>query len=151
MKPFVAFCSPASVAKLSSALSDHNTDDNSYAVAFGYTEADINLKDPAAVDKELKSIFPPDQQPNITSYITHDWKNDPFSKGAWVAFAPDYMSKYQQELQKDHGRILFASGDWADGWRGFVDGAIADGARAARKVISKHSKDKGKPKHAPRS
>jgi monoamine oxidase len=41
------------------------------------------------------------------------------------------MSKYQDELQKRHGAILFASGDWAHGWRASIDGAIEQGALCA--------------------
>ncbi len=31
---------------------------------------------------------------------------------------------------------IFASADWADGWRGFVDGAIERGQQAARNVVA---------------
>lgn len=108
---------------------------SSYAVAFGYAEAQLNLIDPCQVLEEVSALFPPEQQPEITAYVTHDWANDPFAKGSWVAFPPSYMVEYQQELQTDHGGVMFASGDWADGWRGFVDGAISSGSRCARRII----------------
>lgn len=38
------------------------------------------------------------------------------------------MSKYQDELQKPHGAIYFASGDWAHGWRASIDGALEQGS-----------------------
>ena len=41
------------------------------------------------------------------------------------------MTRDQQELQKAHGRVMFASADWADGWRGFIDGALESGLKAA--------------------
>lgn len=135
---WVAFCSPRSGSLLSSALTDHASNHNTYAVAFGHTESQLDLEDSPKVIAELKNLFPTDQSPDITAYLTHDWKNDPFAKGSWVAFAPGYMVKYQQELQKNHGSVYFASGDWSDGWRGFVDGAIASGAKAARRIIEKH-------------
>lgn len=135
MPPLAAFCSPKSDAKFTSALSDHSDRTASYGVAFGYTEAHLKVENPAVVLPELRALFPPDQQPNVKAYVAHDWANDPFCKGAWAAFGPNIMSKYQQELQMHHGKIVFASGDWADGWRGFVDGAIAEGAKAARGVI----------------
>lgn len=37
-------------------------------------------------------------------------------------------------LQEPHGSIFMASSDWANGWRGFIDGAIEQGTRAAAKV-----------------
>lgn len=41
-------------------------------------------------------------------------------------------TKYLDELRKRQGNVLFASADWAVGWRGFIDGAVEDGARAAQ-------------------
>lgn len=144
--PWTAFCSPSSNAKLTSALSDHSTTTNSYAVAFGYSDAHLDLNNPASILPELQYLFPRDQRPEITAYVTHDWARDPFSKGAWAAFAPGLMSRFQQELQRDHGKVMFASGDRADGWRGYVDGAMAEGAKAARRIIQEAWRSKGEEK-----
>lgn len=41
--------------------------------------------------------------------------------------------------QKNDGRVLMASADWANGFAGFVDGAIERGAKAAvavRKLLA---------------
>lgn len=51
------------------------------------------------------------------------------------------MGKWLKELQKADGRILFASADWAEGWRGFVDGAIERGAAAAIEIKDLFEKD----------
>lgn len=61
--------------------------------------------------------------------------NDPYAKGVWACWGPNKVSKYLQELQRHHGRIVFASADWADGWRGFVDGAIEQGQTAVRETL----------------
>lgn len=37
-------------------------------------------------------------------------------------------------LRQRQGSVIFASADWALGWRGFIDGAIEDGTRAAMEV-----------------
>lgn len=42
--------------------------------------------------------------------------------------------KYLDSLREREGNILFASADWALGWRGFMEGAIEDGARAAMEL-----------------
>lgn len=60
--------------------------------------------------------------------------NDSLAKGTWSCWGPNAMSKWLQELQKSDGRVHFASADWADGWRGFVDGAIERGVAASRNV-----------------
>jgi monoamine oxidase len=44
------------------------------------------------------------------------------------------MIKYIDELRERQGNVIFASADWALGWRGFIDGAIEEGARAAIEV-----------------
>lgn len=49
-------------------------------------------------------------------------------------FPPDFSFKYLGALQERQNNIFFASADWADGWRGFIDGAIEQGGRAARNV-----------------
>ena len=46
-------------------------------------------------------------------------------------FRPDFSFKYLAALQQRHGNVLFASSVWADGWRGFIDGAIEQGMRYA--------------------
>jgi lysyl oxidase-like protein 2/3/4 len=61
--------------------------------------------------------------------------NDPYAKGVWACWGPNSASRYLQELQQHQGRIIFASADWADGWRGFVDGAIEQGQTAVRKTL----------------
>ena len=49
-------------------------------------------------------------------------------------FPPRFSLKYLDALRERHGNVLFASADWALGWRGFIDGAIEEGARAARTI-----------------
>jgi monoamine oxidase len=41
---------------------------------------------------------------------------------------------YIDALRERQGNVIFASADWALGWRGFIDGAIEDGTRAALEV-----------------
>lgn len=45
------------------------------------------------------------------------------------------MTKYQDELQKRHGNVFFASADWAHGWRAFIDGALEQGFLNALQVL----------------
>lgn len=62
--------------------------------------------------------------------------NDDLAKGTWSCWGPGpAMSRWLKELQKPHGRVFFASADWADGWRGFVDGAIESGITTSVSVM----------------
>jgi monoamine oxidase len=51
-------------------------------------------------------------------------------------YRPDFAFRYQDA-------VLFANADWALGWRGFIDGAIVEGTRAAFEVknelVSSHA------------
>lgn len=70
----------------------------------------------------------------VQGYLTHHWASDPYAKGTWCCLAPNLMARYLVPLQRPLGRVYFASSDWADGWRGFVDGAIEQGTRAAMEI-----------------
>jgi monoamine oxidase len=73
---------------------------------------------------------------DVKRVVFHNWTK--FADGAWEFLKPD-MIKYIDALRERQGNILFASADWALGWRGFIDGAIDDGARAAMEVKSELS------------
>ncbi|KAL4879481.1 hypothetical protein BJY04DRAFT_229033 [Aspergillus karnatakaensis] len=72
----------------------------------------------------------------VKKTIWHNWSIDPFSGGSWCMFPPDFSFKHLEALQQRAGNVLFASSDWASGWRGYIDGAIERGGLAARDVVS---------------
>ncbi|KAF4971712.1 hypothetical protein FSARC_1511 [Fusarium sarcochroum] len=117
------------------AFSDHNgtsnnaKNDGTYCIGFGYGG---NLTDPHA-STEIMSSFREHLKPDadVEAYLTHDWMNDSLAKGTWSCWGPGAMGRWLKELQKPHGRVFFASADWADGWRGFIDGAIERGVTAS--------------------
>ena len=116
------------------AFADHNgTNDHSkgtYVVAAGKTDGLKDHKDSQFVVDSFKKTFKEDG--DIQTYLVHDWATDPYSKGEWSCWGPNAMNKYHAELQRPHGRVLFASSDWANAWRGFIDGALESGKSAAR-------------------
>ncbi|KAI5456794.1 hypothetical protein BGZ63DRAFT_496079 [Mariannaea sp. PMI_226] len=121
------------------AFSDHNGNQPSgpsgtWCIGFGYNNC---LTDKRAY-KEIIEHFQRDIHPyaDVEAYATHNWMNDPYAKGAWACWGANSATQYLQELQKPHGRVIFASADWADGWRGFVDGAIEQGQQAAQQVVA---------------
>ncbi|KAF2993859.1 hypothetical protein E8E13_000695 [Curvularia kusanoi] len=99
-----------------------------YAMMFGQNG---KLQDPTQsgeVITEFKKLQP---EGNVRGYVSHTWSTDPFAKGAWLAAAPGWATNNLKTLQEPHGRVFMASADWALGWRGFIDGAIEQGTRAA--------------------
>ncbi|KAJ4309940.1 hypothetical protein N0V84_011232 [Fusarium piperis] len=116
-------------------FSDHNgtaKKEGTYCIGFGYNG---HLTDPRA-SSHIISTFKQYLKPNadVKAYLTHDWMNDNLAKGAWSCWGPNAMSRWLKELQKSDGRLHFANADWADGWRGFIDGAIERGVVASREV-----------------
>lgn len=102
-----------------------------FSMFFGHNGRLTNPSDSDRVISEYRKLQP---NGNVKGYLSHTWSNDPYAKGAWFCAAPGFVTKYLEALQQSHGGIFMASADWANGWRGFVDGAIEQGGRAAAMV-----------------
>jgi monoamine oxidase len=74
--------------------------------------------------------------------VSHDWNKDEFSKGTWCYLPKDFTTKYLTALQRAHGNVYFASADFSDGWRGWIDGAVQAGMQAAHQIIQKQRKSR---------
>lgn len=115
------------------ALSDHNgtgsRSDGTWCIGFGYNGHLADPKDSTHVIEQFRQHLRPGA--DVQAYLTHDWVSDPYSKGTWACWGPGSTSRFLAELQKPHGLVVFASADSADGWRGFVDGALERGKKAA--------------------
>ena len=121
------------------AFSDHNGTQGSgpsgtWCIGFGYNKQLEDKENHHNIIERFQRDINPGAQ--VEAYATHDWTNDPYAKGEWACWGPGCASAYLQGLQQPAGRVFFASADWADGWRGFVDGAIEQGQRASQWVVS---------------
>ncbi|KAK7422455.1 hypothetical protein QQZ08_009507 [Neonectria magnoliae] len=70
----------------------------------------------------------------VNEYLWHDWRNDEFSKGSWPVYGAKTLSGNLSRLMENKrvsNRLTLAGADWADGWVGYIDGAIEQGRRAA--------------------
>ena len=79
----------------------------------------------------LRKLLPKAEVQAVTGY---QWAEDPYSKGTWCWYRPAQVAQGLRAMQQSSGRVHFATGDIAQGWRGFVDGAIETGLTAARQV-----------------
>jgi monoamine oxidase len=68
---------------------------------------------------------------HIVATDAHDWNDDEFSQGTWMAYRPGQLTRYHSAFQQREGRLAFAGSDLALGWAGWMDGAVETGARAA--------------------
>lgn len=69
--------------------------------------------------------------------VDHDWDSEPFSGGCPVSSpAPDLDAPVGFDATRRDGRVAWAGTETATTWRGYVDGAIAAGQRAAAQVLA---------------
>lgn len=109
------------------AIREHDT----IMVGMGNSASDFDINDDAKIAKALKSLMP---NAKLLESYAYDWNADTFSKGTWCNYKPGMWSKYGDAMREQEQRLIFAGSDIANGWRGFIDGAIETGIRAARDV-----------------
>jgi monoamine oxidase len=106
-------------------------DGDTLFVAFGNDAHALDPTDREAVANAFAQMKPGLE---VVDVFAHDWTHDEFSHGTWAAHRPRQISRYLSELQRPEGRVVLAGADIADGWSGFIDGAIESGLSAARVV-----------------
>ena len=99
----------------------------------GFAGADpIDPTDGAAVAAAIRAYAP---EAEIVAHGGHDWNADRFSKGTW--FAPPvgwHDITRGEDLETPVGRLAFAGGDLPEVGGGWIEGAIASGARSAQRT-----------------
>ena len=105
---------------------DHG--DEQIIVGFGHDGAEIE-DDLGWVQTQLDRAAPGYE---VVEMRWHDWKADEYSQGTWAVHRPGWYSTYHAEMQRPEGRVILANSDFADGWAGFVDGALESGKRGGR-------------------
>ncbi|MGY1746568.1 flavin monoamine oxidase family protein [Blastococcus sp. SYSU D00695] len=104
--------------------------DEQLLVAFN-ASPDVDVTDPEQVEAVVRGHLP-----GITEVLAtcgHSWSaSDPYALGGNTGPAVGVVSDHLEALQQPHGRLVFAGADIANGWFGFIDGAIESGLRAGR-------------------
>ena len=91
---------------------------------------------PESVDRivaEIERIFP-GARGLAGERVQTDWTNDPWSLGAYTCFGPGQWAAAQPALHAVHGRV-FLAGEHADGFAGFMEGAVRSGHRIAAAIV----------------
>ncbi|EKG15492.1 Amine oxidase [Macrophomina phaseolina MS6] len=152
--PWFALASGYSDSPWCFSFSDHSgtsasAGNDTFAIGFGYNDRLPEDPTTPGAAAEITSSFKKHLLPTemgektlVSAYLTHPWHADPLAKGVWSCWGPGAMSAYLRELQLPHGHVIFANADWADGWRGFVDGAIERGYRAVRDILELRATDR---------
>jgi monoamine oxidase len=69
----------------------------------------------------------------VSGVFRHDWTTDPFARGTWLATRPGQWSR-AKAFWKPYGNVVFAGGDLAPRWAGWMEGAVLSGRWAATQV-----------------
>jgi len=93
-------------------------------IGFGLDGDAIDPADLPAVQRALDVILPGYRALEATA---HDWLGDEFSRGTWAIHRPGWYTHHHAEMRRPEGRVVLAGSDIANGWAGFIDGAIESG------------------------
>jgi monoamine oxidase len=104
-----------------------NGDGSQLLIGFGPDAERCDPGDVAALQGQLEAILPGYEVLDATA---HDWLSDEMSRGTWAIHRPGWYEHHHAAMQIPEGRVLLAGSDIANGWAGFIDGAIESGIRA---------------------
>jgi monoamine oxidase len=107
-------------------------DEKQLMIGFGLDAERCDASDLASVQRQLDEILPGYEALAATA---HDWLADEFSRGTWAIHRPGWYTRYHGEMQRPEGVVLLAGSDFANGWAGFMDGAIESGLRAGTTAL----------------
>ena len=93
-------------------------------IGFGTDAKRCDADDADAVQRALGDILPGYE---LVSATAHDWLGDEYASGTWATHRPGWFTHHQAEMRRPEGRVLFAGSDLANGWSGYIDGAIESG------------------------
>ena len=96
-------------------------------IGFGPDATRVDAGDLCGVQRALDDILPGYE---VVGATAHDWLADEFAGGTWAIHRPGWYTTHHAEMQRPDGRVLLAGSDLANGWSGFIDGAIESGLRA---------------------
>jgi pseudooxynicotine oxidase len=96
-------------------------------IGFGIDAQRCDAGDLRGLQGALDEILPGYEVLDATA---HDWLADEHSRGTWAIHRPGWYEHHHGAMQTVEGHVILAGSDIADGWAGFIDGAIESGLRA---------------------
>lgn len=106
-------------------------EDTTTLVCFGPDASAVGVDDTESAQRILDTLVPGLE---VSEVAGHNWVDDQFSRSTWPMHYTGYLTQSLAELQRPEGRIRLAGSDFANGWGGFIDGAIESGLDAAREA-----------------
>lgn len=66
------------------------------------------------------------------------WDADPWARGGYAVFDPDFDPALRGWLARPFGRLFFAGEHTSLRWQGYMNGAVESGRRAAAEIVATH-------------
>jgi len=110
-----------------------NGDGSQQLIGFGIDAERCDATDLPAVQRQLEAILPGYEVLDATA---HDWLADEMSRGTWAIHRPGWYEHHHAAMQRTEGRVVMAGSDIANGWAGFIDGAIESGLGAGARAAA---------------
>ena len=90
----------------------------------------------ATIDEEttlddLERVFPGARAAWAGQTVVKRWGDDPYTRGAYAAFGPGYLTGLGPSLGQPHGQLVFAGEHVAPVYTGYMEGAVISGQAAA--------------------
>lgn len=106
------------------------------------------LKRQQAVIEHLAELIGPEHRHlalDVLEYNAGEWVEEEWMGGAPTsAMPPGYLSRYGEDLRAPFKNVHFAGGETAREWKGYLEGALRAGSRAADEVIELLGKPQNK-------
>jgi monoamine oxidase len=102
-------------------------------IGFGIDAERCDPNDLAAVQRSLDEILPGYE---LVAATAHDWLADEYARGTWAIHRPCWYTQHHAEMRRPEGHVLLAGSDLANGWAGFIDGAIESGLEAGARAAA---------------
>ena len=101
-------------------------------IGFGPDSEGCDPSDRAAMQANLDETLPGYE---VIDASAHNWVADEFSRGTWAIHRPGWYEHHHAAIRRPEGNLLLAGSDLANGWAGFIDGAIESGLQAGRWAV----------------
>lgn len=109
-------------------------EDGLLVYAFGPPDEWLDGDDREEVERRLREFFP---EVEVVRSAAHKWADDPLTKGAWSHYAPGEIRRFEKVLRASEGNVVFAGGETALRYCGYIEGAVESGFRAAAEAGAK--------------
>jgi monoamine oxidase len=98
-------------------------------IGFGVDASLCDAGDLPAVQRQLDEILP---GYSVLAATAHDWLADRFLRGTLNIHHSGWYKHNQATIHSAERNVVLAGSDIANGWAGFIDGAIESGLRAGK-------------------